>query len=459
VSNTPRASTTGSRLVRCLGPLDGAGIVVSNVIGGGIFFLPAIVAQSVAHPWWMVGVWVAGGALAFTGAMAYAELAAFRPRAGGEYVYLREAFGPLAAFLTGWTSFVAGFSGAIAASAVALTSYLGRFLPAASNSQPLAAVALGPLTLSVSPRAIVALTVIVSLTAVHVVGIGPGRLVQNLLAGMKIALLVVFVGIGFTLGKGSWEPATSGFEPVSGSSWLLALLPVMFAYSGWNAAAYLAEEVKDPERNVPLALGLGTVMVVAIYVMLNLLYLYALPVAEFAMVDGSMADAAAERLFGSAVAVPIAAASIVMIAASISAMVFAGPRIYFAMAQDGQFFPAAARVHSRFRTPATAIVAQSLWASLLVLTGTFQQLVDYTAFAVVLFAGVAVTALFVLRFRNPVVERPFKAWGYPLAPFVFVVTSAAMVVNSIWRNPVTSAAGLLVISAGVPLYLLMRRWR
>ena len=458
-TGSPASPSAPPALDRRLGPLDGAAIVVSNVIGGGIFLVPAFVAQSVPHPWAMLGVWVAGGALAFAGAMAYAELAALRPRAGGEYVYLREAFGPLAAFLTGWTSFVAGFAGAIAASAVGLASYLGRFLPAAADTRPLVALPLGLITLRVSPQAIVALTAIAALTAVHVVGVGPGRVVQNILAGLKVAVLVTFVAIGFTLGQGSGANFAAGGGSVAGSSWLQALLPVMFAYSGWNAAAYLAEEIRDPGRNVPLALGLGTVVVVAIYVLLNLLYVYAMPVVELATVGGNVADAAAERLFGAVVAAPIAAASVVMIAASISAMVFAGPRVYFAMAQDGQFFSAAATVHPRFRTPVTAIVAQSVWASLLVLTGTFQQLVDYTAFAVVLFAGVAVVALFVLRYRHPTAHRPFKAWGYPVAPLIFIVASAAMVANAIWRNPAPSAAGLVVIAAGVPIYLWMRRSR
>lgn len=446
-------------LDRRLGAIDGAAIVVSNVIGGGIFLVPAVVAQLAPDPWWMIAVWAAGGALAFSGAMAYAELAALRPRAGGEYVYLREAFGPLAAFLSGWTSFVAGFSGAIAASAVGLASYLGRFLPAAADTRPLIALPLGLVTVSLSPQAVVALTVIGGLTAVHVGGVGAGRLVQNVLAAAKVALLVSFVALGFTIGQGDSANFAAGSGPVVGSGLLLALLPVMFAYSGWNAAVYLAEEIRDPGRNVPLALGLGTGVVIVIYLLLNLLYVYALPVGAFATVGGNVADAVAERLFGAAIAVPIAAASVVMIAASISAMVFAGPRVYFAMAQDGQFFSPAATVHPRFRTPANAIVAQSLWASVLVLTGTFEQLVNYTAFAVVLFSGIAVGALFVLRWREPAAHRPFKTWGYPVTPLVFVVASAAMVANAIWRNPAPSAAGLALIAAGVPLYVYMRRGR
>ena len=443
-------------LDRRLGPFDGAAVVVSNVIGSGIFLLPAVVAGLTPHPWWMIGAWAAGGALAFAGAMAYAELAALRPRAGGEYVYLREAFGPLPAFLTGWTSFVAGFSGAIAVGAVGFAAYLGRILPAAADTEPWVAAPLGVVTLSVSPQSLAALAVIGVLTAVHLAGLGPGRLVQNVLAVMKAALLAAFVAAGFALGDGSTAHFAESGGPVSGAGWLLALLPVMFAYSGWNAASYLAEEIRDPGRNVPLALGLGTAAVVVLYVLLNLLYVYALPVTEFGAA-GHMADGVAARLFGPASAGPVAAASAAMIAASLSAMVFAGPRVYYAMARDGQFFAAAASVHPRFRTPAAAIVAQSAWAGLLVLSGTFRQLVDYTAFAVVLFAGVAVAALFVLRFREPAAPRPFRAWGYPAAPLVFVLTSAALVVNAVRINPGPSLAGVALIGAGVPVYFLARR--
>ncbi|MCH7747764.1 MAG: amino acid permease [Acidobacteria bacterium] len=452
----PASAPLPPALDRRLGPLDGAAIVVSNVIGGGIFLVPASVAQLVPHPWAMLAVWGAGGALAFAGAMAYAELATLRPRAGGEYVYLREAFGPLAAFLTGWTSFVAGFAGAIAASAVGLASYLGRFLPVAGDTTPLVTLPLGLLDLVVSPQALVAISVIATLSGVHILGLGPGRIVQNLLAGTKVALLVAFVALGFGLGQGDTAHFTAG-AAVAPALWVLALIPVMFSYSGWNAAAYLAEEIRDPSRNVPLALGVGTFAVVVIYLLLNVLYVYALPVAELATVQARVVDAVADRLFGPTVAGPVAAATVVMIAASISAMVMAGPRVYYAMARDGQFPAMVARVDSRFRTPLVAIVAQGVWASVLVLTGRFDQLVEYTGFAVVLFAGVAVASLFVLRRRNPREPRPFRAWGYPVAPTVFVVASLLIVLSALWRSPATSGAGLLVIATGVPIYLLMRR--
>ena len=419
--------------------------------------MPVLIAQWVPNVWAMLALWLTGGLLAFAGAMAYAELAALRPRAGAEYVYLREAFGPTAGFLTGWTSFVAGFSGAIATNAVGLAGYLGRFLPAAADTTPLVQLPLALVTLTVSPQSLLALGAIGLLTAVHVAGLGPGRIVQNLLAAGKVAVLVALVVFGFAVGNGSTTNFAASSGAVTPSLWLLGLIPVMFAYSGWNAAAYVAEEIRDPGRNLPIATAAGTVTVVAIYLLLNALYVYAMPLADIATVDVRVVDAAAGRLFGAAVAGPLAVASVVMIAASISAMVLAGPRVYYAMARDGHFFASAARVHPRFRTPVTAIVAQSAWSGLLVLAGTFEQLVVYTGFAVVLFSGLAVAALFVLRRRHPGAERPFRTWGYPFAPLFFVAASLAMTVNAVWREPAASGAGLLVIGSGLPVYFWFRR--
>ena len=452
------ARSSAPTLVRRLGPLDGAAIVVSNVIGGGIFFVPALVAQGAPSPWAMLGVWLAGGLLAFAGAMAYAELAALRPYAGGEYVYLRAAYGPMAAFLTGWTSFVAGFSGAIAASAVAMAGILGRFIPVAADTTPLVSIPLAFVSLTVSPRAVVALTAVAALSAIHIAGLGPGRIVQNLLAGFKVAALMAVVAFGFSLGHGTMANYSVGGD-VAVTSWLFALIPVMFSYSGWNAAAYVSEEVRDPGRNVPRALALGTVTVAVVYMLLNMLYLYAMPIDELARQEANVGTVAVERLFGTGVAGAWAAASLVMIAASVSAMVLVGPRVYFAMARDGLFFKAATRVHTRFRTPVVAIVAQGVWSGLLVLSGTFDQLVQYTGFAVVLFAGIAVLALFVLRWKHPADVRPFSAWGYPVAPLFFVVASLLIVVNAIRESPGPSGAGLLIIGTGMPLYLVMRARR
>jgi len=435
-----RKPSTATGLVRRLGPLDAAAVVISNVIGGGIFFVPVIVAQLVPNPAAILGVWLIGGALAFAGAMAYAELAAVRPQAGGEYVYLRDAFGPLAAFLTGWTSFIAGFSGAIAASAVALSEYVGRFLPGANGSRPAVAIA-----------------AIVALTLIHVRGLGPGRVVQNVLAGVKVTAIVLIVALGFSIGHGSVANLAAGGS-VAPVPWLLALVPVMFSYSGWNAAAYVAEEVRDPGRNVPLALALGTAAVIVLYVALNALYIVALPAPAIAALgDGRLMDTVAERLFGFAAGDLLALFTIVSLAASISAMTLAGPRVYFAMARDGIFVRAAGRVHPRFHTPAAAIVAQAVWSSVLVLSGTLSELVTYTGFAVVLFSAIAVCALFVLRRRDGDIARPFSAIGYPWAPAIFVGASAVMVVNAFWRAPGTTMIGLALIAAGVPVYYVFRR--
>ena len=453
---TPSAPPPDGQLERRLNAYDAAAVVVSNVIGGGILFMPAIVAGMVGNPTGILAVWLIGGVLAFAGAMAYAELAALRPRSGGEYVYLREAFGPLAAFLTGWTSFVAGFSGAIAANAVGLTGFLGRFFPAAADPTPWASLPLGLVTLSLSPRTLVALTAVFGLSAVHALGIGPGRLVQNVLAIIKVATLLVFVAAGLSFGQGS----TAHFEssaPMVASGLLLALIPVMFSYSGWNAASYIAEEIKDPGRNVPRALAMGTAAVVVVYAAMNIVYIYALDVAAMAAVQVRIVDAAADVLFGPRVADLLTIVSILIVLGSISANVFAGPRVYYAMARDGFFLKAAARVHPRTHTPAFSIAAQAVWSAVLVLTGTFEQLVTYTGFAVVLFAGIAVLALFVLRRREPDAPRPFKALGYPVAPGLFVIASAAMVMNAIWREPLPSLGGLAILAAGVPVYWLFQR--
>jgi basic amino acid/polyamine antiporter, APA family len=453
------AAEGSSRLDRRLGPIDAAAIVVSNVIGGGIFFVPIIVAQMVPSSGAILWVWLVGGALAFAGAMAYAELSALRPRAGGEYVYLREAFGPLAAFLTGWTSFVAGFSGAIAASAVAVADYVGRFVPAAADPTPIFAVPVPFIPLIVSRKALVALVPIAVLSFIHIRGLGPGRIVQNALAGLKAGALALIIALGFMIAGGTGGGGTAAATALPVSGMLLALVPIMFTYSGWNAAVYVAEEVRNPGRNVPLALGLGTVTVIVIYVALNALYLHVLGTAQLAGLPGRLLDVVGERLFGVVAANAIGIFTIISLSASISAMTLAGPRVYYAMAQDGLFLEAASRVHPRFHTPAVAIVAQSLWTVVLVLCGSLSQLVSYTGFAVILFSAIAVASLFVLRQRNPDAPRPFSAWGYPWAPAIFVLACGAMVVNEMIRNGATALAGVAVIVAGVPVYFLFARRR
>jgi len=444
-------------LERRLGPLDAAAIVISNVIGVGIFITPGIIAQLVPHPVWFLAVWLGGGLLAFAGALAYAELGSLRPRSGGEYVYLREGYGPLAAFLTGWTSFVAGFAGAIAASALGAADYLGRFIPVAGDTAPLFTIPLPYVPILVSPRILVALTIIIALALVHIRGLGPGRLVQNTLAGLKVGALALFVAVGLGLGRGSF----ANFQQASAGAsfnWSVAFIIVMFSYSGWNAASYVAEEIRDPGRNVPKALAIGTVVVVLLYLGLNTLYLYAVPIGEIGGAgQAEIAVVAAQRLIGPTAANLLGALAVVVLLGSLSAMTIAGPRVYFAMARDGAFFRSAARIHPRFHTPWVAILAQTVWSAVLILTNNKMELAEYTGFAVLLFSSVAVSVIFVLRRRHPDEPRPFKAWGYPVAPAIFVLASLVIMVAAIAGRPGPSLRGALIILAGIPVYYLFAR--
>jgi APA family basic amino acid/polyamine antiporter len=451
-------TTTAATLERRLGPLDAAAVIVSNVIGGGILFTPPQVAASVPSALLFLSTWAAGGVLAFAGAMAYAELASLRPRAGGEYVYLREAYGPLAAFLTGWTSFIAGFSGAIAANAVFFAVYLGRFVPAAGVADPFFVLPIVPnlLQLTFSPQTICALVLVWGFALIHRRGVGPGRLVGNVLAVLKVSALVLFVALGFSFGAGNASNIVQT-QPVAPTSWLLALIPVMFAYSGWNAASYIAEEIREPGRNVPRAFALGTGAVVALYLGLNMLYLYVLPIDRLAATRGSVLDVVADGLLGTAAGDVMAAVACISLSASVSAMTFAGPRVYFAMARDGLFFRGASVVHPQYRTPATSIVAQSAWTSVLVLAAAGDTLVNYTGFAITLFLGIAVAAVFVLRAREPNAVRPFSAWGYPFFPGLYVVASAAILINALVSGPSGAAASAVVMALGLPLYLWFRK--
>jgi APA family basic amino acid/polyamine antiporter len=326
----------------------------------------------------------------------------------------------------------------------------------ASDATPIVTIPVPGLPLVFSPRTLVALTAIGGLALIHIRGLGPGRIVQNILAGLKVGALALFVAIGLGAGRGSFAHLTA--VPAAASFSLpLAFIVVMFAYSGWNAASYVAEEIRDPGRNVPRALALGTAAVVLVYLGLNVLYLYAVPIGEVGTARSEIAMLAADRLLGPAAAQMLGGLAVIVLLGSLSAMTTAGPRVYFAMARDGAFFPAAARIHPRFHTPWVAIVAQALWSSLLVLTNTKDQLAEYTGFAVLLFSAFAVSTVFVLRRRHPDEPRPFRALGYPLAPAVFVLASLAITVAAVIGRPGPSLWGAAIIAAGVPAYYVFKR--
>jgi APA family basic amino acid/polyamine antiporter len=438
-------------LVRRLGAVDGTALVVSNIVGTGIFVTPGIVFGYLPNPLAFLGVWLAGGLLSLAGALSYAELAAMRPRSGGEYVYIREAFGPLAGFLSGWTSFVAGFSGAVAAAAVGFAVYLGRLVPLAGDTRALLELSLGPLGVALTPRSVVALAIIAAFTFVHLRGLGPGRLLQNVLAALSVLTIVGLVLAGLWTGSGPITAGSTSTGAGSVSAGFLALILVMFTYSGWNAAAYVSEEIRDPGRNMLRALVPGTVAVIVLYLALNGLYLRTLAPADLAG-NAAAGYGAAEALFGDLGGLVVTPLILLALASSISAMVVTGPRVYFAMARDGSFPRPFGRVGDGSRVPAFAIAAQGVWSAALVLSGTFEQLLTYTGFAVVLFAGIAVAALFVLRRRHPQAERPFRVPIYPVVPAAFVAASAAMVAYAVWGAPGPALAGVLCIAAGIPVF-------
>ena len=443
---------TTACLERKLNLSDATALVVSNVIGVGIFTTPAIVAGLVPSPRAMLALWIVGGMLAFAGAITYAELAKLCPQAGGEYNYLSQAFGPLAGFLSGWTLLIAGFSGAIAACAVALVSYLGRYFPAQTSADPIGSVSVLTFTIDISRRSLLATAVILLFAIIHMCGLGPGRLAQKTLALLILGALVVFIVAGFAFGRGSWLHFHAAEASFSRKDWLLALIPVMFTYSGWNAAAYVSEEMHDCKRNVGNALALGTGIVLAVYLALNALYIKALSLREMSAAI-NVGDIAAQRLLGVASGF-ITPVLVIALLGALSAMTIAGPRVYFAMARDKALLAPFSRVSPRFRTPALAIGLQSAWSIVLVLLGGFEQILIYTGFAIVLSSGATVTALYVIRRRRGLRER----WLRTIAvPGVFLLASLLMVVNAVYRAPKPSLIGLSVIAAGIPVFLFSRK--
>jgi len=431
---------------------DGVALIVSNVIGVGIFTTPAFIAKLAPEPAAMLGLWIAGGCLALAGAMSYAQLGRMWPAAGGEYIYLSKAYGPTAGFLSGWTSLIAGFSGAVAASSVGLIAYLGQYFPALGSERSLFSVSFYVGAFTISPRALGAALIILAFALLHACNLGAGKLTQNMLALFIILIIGAFCVFGFAVGAGSWSHFHSTHMPLRTTSWLLAFLPIMFSYSGWNAASYISEEMYDTRRSIGPALLTGTCIIVALYVVLNALYLYAVPPLEMKNAV-NVADVAARALFGvggHAVAPVLSSFTMVALLGSVSAMTIAGPRVYFAMSRDGAFIPSFARTSPKFGTPMLAIGLQALWSILLVMTGTFEQILNYTGFTILLSSGAAVAGLFVAR-RHELRANP-RLWLQMLAPAAFVVPCAAIVVNTVWGAPKTAFLGCLFIAAGLPVF-------
>ncbi len=454
-ANTGGAAVAAKRaqLRRVFRVRDGVALIISNVVGVGIFTTPAIIAKLVPEPSAMLALWIAGGCLALAGAMSYAQLGRMWPSAGGEYIYLSKAYGPTAGFLSGWTSLIAGFSGAVAASAVGLVIYLGQYFPSLASDHALFAINFYVGAFTFSPRSLTAAAIIIVFALLHACHLGAGKLTQNALALLILGIILVFCVLGFAVGTGSWSHFQSANVPVRPMNWLLALIPIMFTYSGWNAASYISEELHDTRRMIGPALLIGTSIVVGLYFLLNTLYLYAIaPAAMQGAVN--VGDVTAQALFGvkSNFVTP---ALVVALLGAISAMTIAGPRVYFAMARDRAFIPGFDRTSPRFGTPALAIALQAAWCIVLVMAGGFYQILMYTGFTILLSSGAAVAGLFVVQ-RHELRSNP-KLWLKMVAPAIFVIACGAIVVNAVVGAPETALVGCLLIAAGLPVFFWSRR--
>lgn len=450
-----RLSTVNCSLRRELTLTNGTAIVVANMIGAGIFGITGFLAGDLGKPYLVLGIWLAGAVVALAGCLCYSELAVNLPRSGGEYVYLREAWGPAWGFLSGWISFFAGFAAPIAAAALLFSEYLAHFYPALSPGSATGST-LSSKWIHTGAGNLLAIGVVAVFAVVNIVGVRFAGKVQNLLTGLKIGILGAFVALAFLLGKGSASHFSAQAVRTShhglGAQFAVSLIFVMFAYSGWNAAVYVAEEMKSPERTLPAALVAGTLIVAALYFALNVAFIYALPLEAMKGVE-RIGAAAAAALFGGKGNVFSAVMSVGLLS-TVSAMMIVGPRVYYAMAKDGCFFRGAARVHARWGTPIQAVLWQSLATCLMILTGSFESLLYYIGFALVLFAALAVVGMVRLRQRPGWRRLRAASWGYPLVPAVFVGASAWMLCYTMALRPKESGLGLLTLVAGMLVY----RW-
>ncbi len=433
------ATTEGLR--RRLGLTTATSLIVASMIGTGIFSTTGLMLARVESAWFVLLCWLLGGVIALSGALSYAELATMMPQAGGEYVYLRRCYGPLAGFLTGWTSFFVGFSAPIAATAMACTKYLS---------------AGGWLSHTRLAQNVIATCLVLSFTALHARSLRMGAWVQNALTATKLLLLAGLVFAGFSTGRGSWrflESSSDFWAPARLSQMGISLLWVSFAYSGWNASSYIAEEVDRPARTLPGSLVLGTLTVTAVYLLINLLFFFAAPAARLTGVI-PVGETAAKHLFGAEAASWLSIIMGLALLSSLSAYVVTGPRIYYAMARDGLFFRFAARIHPRFGTPEVAIAAQGLCAILMVLFGTFEQLLTYIGFALGIFPWMAVAGVLLLRRREPGRERPYRVWCYPWVPIFYLVAMGGILMVAFVNRPGPSLAAILTVAAGILAYRL-----
>jgi basic amino acid/polyamine antiporter, APA family len=466
VASPPLAVRTDAEptLVRGLTLLDSVLLLVGGIIGSSIFLTAKDIAGPLPHPMLFLLVWVLGGVISMCACFAFAELGSMFPDSGGQYVYLREAYGDLPAFLYGWMLFSVANGGSIAALAVGSAAYLGGILPGISQDH----VVLSLVSVVVTRAHVVALTMIALVTWINVVGLRRGALLQNVATWAKFGAMAAFVILGFAIGKGDWHHFTAReWGTVSGltmgmssgqllSAFGVALIAVFWAYDGWVYITWVAGEVKEPRRNVPLAMVLGVLIVGVVYVAMNMTYVYALPLTEIAKHE-TIAHAAAVALFSPAAAVWLSAMIAVSCFGAVACAILSSARVSYAMAVDGVFFRRMAEVHPKWRTPAVALIGQGVWAGVLTLSGRYDQLYTYAMFGMVLSYTLTVVGLFVLRWKRPDIPRAYRCTGYPWLPAIYVLISGAWTLNTIFTRPTEALAGAIIVLIGVPGYLYWKR--
>jgi APA family basic amino acid/polyamine antiporter len=447
--------------VRGLSLLDSVLLLVSGIIGSSIFLTAKDIAGPLPNPTLFFLVWVLGGVISLCACVAFAELGSMFPDSGGQYIYLREAYGDLVAFLYGWMLFTVGNGGTIAALSVASAAYMGNIIPFISQQHVIFSLAGMPFTRAHA----IGLVLIAILTCVNVFGLRWGALLQNISTWTKFSAMALFVVLGFAIGKGHWSNfsaqapggLTMGLSPGQLiSAFGVGLIAVFFAYDGWVYITWVAGEVKDPRRNVPRAMVLGVLAVGAIYLAMNLTYVYAMPLNEIAKYD-TIAHAAATKLFSPAAAAWLSAMIAVSCFSAAAACTLSGSRVYLAMARDGVFFRRMAVIHPKWRTPAFSLIGQGIWAAVLTMSGRYDQLYTYVIFGMVLSYTLTVIGLFVLRWKRPDVPRPYRCTGYPWLPAIYILVGVTWTLNTIIQRPTAAFGSAAIVLVGVPGYLYWKR--
>jgi len=450
-----------NELRRDLGPWAAASIVVGTVIGSGIFIVPNTMTQRLGSAEWVFFVWVFGGLLSLSGALTYAELSAALPGAGGEYVYLKRAYGPLWSFIYGWTQTWVAKSASIATLGTAFLLYFGNFRPEVNHIAFTVPLPIGPgwRPLEVSFGQLLAMVVIMGLGLVNYCGVKLGGRLQVLVTICKVGLIGGVIAFGLTFSGGSASNLVSSTPAAGGiAGFFAALVAALWAYDGWNNVGMVASEVREPQRNLPRALIWGTLAVAGIYLLANASYFYVLNASEVA---GSRLVAAEmmRRVAGQTGSDAVSLAAMISIFAALNGSILSGSRVPYAMAYDGFFFKPVARVNERFRTPGISILLLSAWSALLVLSGRYDELVTLVIFPSWILYGMTTASVIVLRRKEPDLARPYRTLGYPVVPIVFVFVAMALLVSTLLDSPRESGLGLVLIATGLPFYSYWKRRR